>query len=456
MSLQLILGGSGAGKSTYLYSSIIEESINNPDTDYIIIVPEQYTMATQKRVVELHPRKGILNIDVISFERLAYRVFEEVGASDYPVLDDTGKNLIVRRILEQHKKELRFFSGNISNTGFVAEMKSVISEMLQYDITVDKIDEINKTVDNNSLLGMKLSDINVVYSGFRNFIKDNYITSEEILDLLCRKVQESEKLKDSVIALDGFTGFTPVQYRLIGLLLDICTDIKVALTIDTSEKVNVNEGIENLFYMTKDTVAHLYKICDEQHINIENAVMIDDDNTSRFKSSKELAFLEKNIFRAGSRHYNGEVNDIALYAGTTPKDELQYITGKILELTRLSGYRYSDIAVVTGDIGVYGKLAANIFSQNEIPFFLDQKRHITDNCLVEMITAVLDIIEKNYAYDSMFRYLRTGFTQLTRDEIDILDNYCLAVGIKGRKQWNNEWIRKFSTGREDPDLGLLI
>ena len=455
MSLQLILGGSGAGKSTYLYSSIIEESINNPDTDYIIIVPEQYTMATQKRVVELHPRKGILNIDVISFERLAYRVFEEVGASDYPVLDDTGKNLIVRRILEQHKKELRFFSGNISNTGFVAEMKSVISEMLQYDITVDKIDEINKTVDNNSLLGMKLSDINVVYSGFRNFIKDNYITSEEILDLLCRKVQESEKLKDSVIALDGFTGFTPVQYRLIGLLLDICTDIKVALTIDTSEKVNVNEGIENLFYMTKDTVAHLYKICDEQHINIENAVMIDDDNISRFKSSKELAFLEKNIFRAGSRHYNGQVNDIALYAGTTPKDELQYITGKILELTRLSGYRYSDIAVVTGDIGVYGKLAANIFSQNEIPFFLDQKRHITDNCLVEMITAVLDIIEKNYAYDSMFRYLRTGFTQLTRDEIDILDNYCLAVGIKGRKQWNNEWIRKFRTGREDTDLGLL-
>lgn len=72
-----------------------------------------------------------------------------------------------------------------------------------------------------------------------------------------------------------------------------------------------------------------------------------------------------------------------------------------------------------------------------------------------MITAVLDIIEKNYAYDSMFRYLRTGFTQLTRDEIDILDNYCLAVGIKGRKQWNNEWIRKFRTGREDTDLGLL-
>ena len=96
MSLQYIFGGSGAGKSTYLYNSIIKESIKNPLENYIIVVPEQYTMATQKRVVELHPRKGVLNIDVVSFERLAYKVFEEVGAADYPVLDDTGKNLIVQ------------------------------------------------------------------------------------------------------------------------------------------------------------------------------------------------------------------------------------------------------------------------------------------------------------------------------------------------------------------------
>ena len=101
-------------------------------------------MATQKRVVELHPRKGVLNIDVVSFERLAYKVFEEVGAADYPVLDDTGKNLIVRRVLEQNKKALRFFGSNISNTGFVSELKSVISEMLQYDISVDKLLDINK------------------------------------------------------------------------------------------------------------------------------------------------------------------------------------------------------------------------------------------------------------------------------------------------------------------------
>ena len=455
MSLQYIFGGSGAGKSTYLYNSIIKESIKNPLENYIIVVPEQYTMATQKRVVELHPRKGVLNIDVVSFERLAYKVFEEVGAADYPVLDDTGKNLIVRRVLEQNKKALRFFGSNISNTGFVSELKSVISEMLQYDISVDKLLDINKNVDNNSLLGMKLDDISLIYGGFKEFIKNNYITSEEILDLMCRKVTESLKIRGSVIAFDGFTGFTPVQYRLMAILLDMCKEVKVALTIDISEHVNINEGIESLFYMTKDTVAHLNRICDEGHINVDKVTVGEDIVLTRFAASKELAFLEKNIFRPGLRYYSGKVNDIVMYAGITPKDEIQYVSGEILKLTRLQGFRYNEIAVVTGDISVYGKLAANIFAQNDIPYFLDQKLHVTDNCLVEMITAVLDVIEKNYTYDSMFRYLRTGLTGLSDENIDILDNYCLAVGIKGRKQWSTQWCRKFRSSGITTDLNML-
>lgn len=455
MSLQYIFGGSGAGKSTYLYNSIIKESIKNPLENYIIVVPEQYTMATQKRVVELHPRKGVLNIDVVSFERLAYKVFEEVGAADYPVLDDTGKNLIVRRVLEQNKKALRFFGSNISNTGFVSELKSVISEMLQYDISVDKLLDINKNVDNNSLLGMKLDDISLIYGGFKEFIKNNYITSEEILDLMCRKVTESSKIRGSVIAFDGFTGFTPVQYRLMAILLDMCKEVKVALTIDISEHVNINEGIESLFYMTKDTVAHLNRICDEGHINVDKVTVGEDIVLTRFAASKELAFLEKNIFRPGLRYYSGKVNDIVMYAGITPKDEIQYVSGEILKLTRLQSFRYNEIAVVTGDISVYGKLAANIFAQNDIPYFLDQKLHVTDNCLVEMMTAVLDVIEKNYTYDSMFRYLRTGLTGLSDENIDILDNYCLAVGIKGRKQWSTQWCRKFRSSGITTDLNML-
>ena len=90
MSLQIVAGGSGAGKSTYIYSDVIEKSMKYPEKNYIVVVPEQYTMATQKKLVESHPRKGILNIDVVSFERLSYKVFDEIGGENHPVLDDTG------------------------------------------------------------------------------------------------------------------------------------------------------------------------------------------------------------------------------------------------------------------------------------------------------------------------------------------------------------------------------
>ena len=157
MSLQLILGSSGAGKSHYLYTHIIEESMKNPDRNYIVVVPEQYTMAIQKRLVSMHPRKGILNIDVVSFERLAYKVFEEVGEDNLEVLDDTGKNLIIKRVLEQNKDRLKYFGSNLSNTGFVSEMKSVISEMLQYDIKLCRMRQVQHTVNQREVQHFSIS-----------------------------------------------------------------------------------------------------------------------------------------------------------------------------------------------------------------------------------------------------------------------------------------------------------
>ncbi|MBQ4283647.1 MAG: helicase-exonuclease AddAB subunit AddB, partial [Lachnospira sp.] len=147
MALQLVCGGSGTGKSEYIYGDIIDKAIKNPGYNYIVVVPEQYTMATQKKLVNMHPNKGILNIDVVSFDRLAYKVFEEIGGENRPVLDDTGKNLIVRRVLENKKNELRFFGNTINKTGFVSEMKSVVSELLQYDIDDGRLTQLQTEIE---------------------------------------------------------------------------------------------------------------------------------------------------------------------------------------------------------------------------------------------------------------------------------------------------------------------
>lgn len=455
MSLQFITGGSGAGKSEYLSRLVCEESVRRPHDNFIVVVPEQYTMETQKKLVHMHSRKGILNIDVVSFERLAYKVFEELGGGNRPVLDDTGKNLIVRRVLEKEKKKLDYFGSSIEKTGFVSELKSVISELLQYGITPQQLGEIGENVKEKQQLSAKLKDIRLVYKEFMAFLSTNYITSEEILDVLCGLVEKSKLIAGSEIIFDGFTGFTPIQYKLMRLLLVYSKGIKISVTIDKKERPTGHEGWNNLFFMSKEMMNRLIAICEEEGINVDDTVCVDRDINYRYEGAKDLAYLERNLFRYKGGVYTGTPENIRIYEGSNPKEELQYIVSEILQLTRKESFRYRDIAVVTADLETYGKVAANMMKQNDIPAFLDYKRSVASNPYVEMLCSALEIVEKGYPYDTMFRYLRTGLTGISRHDIDMLENYCLAVGIRGSRAWHEPWKKKMKRSTYQPELETL-
>ena len=221
MSLQFIFGNSGSGKSHYLYQHIVEESVKHPEKNYLVLVPEQFTMQTQKDLCQAHPRGGIMNVDVLSFGRLAHRVFEELGQDDRPVLDDEGKNLVLRRIAGNYEEELTVLKGNLKKQGYISEVKSVVSEFTQYGVDFERLDEFMETLNPDSYLSYKLKDIRRVYEGFEDYLKERYITKEEMLDVLSSVVPDSRILKGSVVAMDGFTGFTPVQNRLLGELLRV-------------------------------------------------------------------------------------------------------------------------------------------------------------------------------------------------------------------------------------------
>ena len=220
MSLQLIYGPSGSGKSYTLYKKIIEQSIREPDREFIVIVPEQFTMQTQRELVELHPNRGILNIDVQSFLRLAWRIFEEVGVDTHTVLEDTGKNLLLRRVASRQKNDLTVLGRNFCKPGYISQVKSIISELKQYDVSLEELDEQLRSGKKDAL-SYKLQDIRNLYEGFQEELQGKYITSEEILEELCYVVKKSEILKGCVVALDGFTGFTPIQNKLLRELMHL-------------------------------------------------------------------------------------------------------------------------------------------------------------------------------------------------------------------------------------------
>ncbi len=217
--LRFILGASGSGKSEILFRELIDKAMDNPNKNYIILVPEQFTLETQKKVVTMHKCGAVANIDIVSFNRLSFRVFEELGIGNPDILDDTGKSLILRKVIASESRNLNIYRDKVHMHGFVEEMKSVISELYMYGIGLEKYKEIKEQVKGNRLVTEKLNDIEVIYQGFHQYIQDKYITKEELLDRFCQAVPDSKIIRESELYFDGFTGFTPVQNIPRGLPL---------------------------------------------------------------------------------------------------------------------------------------------------------------------------------------------------------------------------------------------
>ena len=319
MPLKFVFGPSGSGKSTYLYQHVIEESEKNPQENFIVLVPEQFTMQTQKDLVRMHPRHGIMNIDVLSFARLAYRVFEETGVKKIPVLDDEGKNLILRKIAGNYEDKLTVLKGNIKKLGYISEVKSVISEFTQYDIGEEELDDMIDSLDEESRLYYKLKDIRLLYDGFQDYLRERYITKEELLDVLSREVRESELLKNSTVVLDGFTGFTPVQNRLILELMKYCKGVWITVIMDERENPYSYRHPYQLFGLSKQMVTTLISLAREEHIAVGEPVCLYGYPVKRFEKNQELAFLERNIFRYGSGRYDKAVENLEIHAAGNPR-----------------------------------------------------------------------------------------------------------------------------------------
>ena len=454
MPLKFVFGPSGSGKSYYLYQHVIQESMKYPERNYIVLVPEQFTMQTQKDLVMMHERKGIMNIDVLSFARLAYRVFEETGGGGLPVLDDEGKNLILRKIAGDYESELKMLGGHMKKQGYISEVKSVISEFTQYDIGEDEIERVMESAGESSRLYYKLADIRLLYRGFTDYLREKYITKEELLDVLSREVEKSERLKNSTVVLDGFTGFTPVQDRLLGELMRHCREVIVTVTMDRRENPYVYEHPYQLFALSKQMVTSLLQIAKQNKIPVEESVELYDHVPWRFKEQEALAFLEKHLFRYGAGAYEKEQEQVKLHLAKNPREEAYAVAEQVRRMMREDRYRLRDIGVIVSDMDVYADHLKQAFIKYDIPFFMDHKRSILLNSFVEYIRSVLHMAEQSFSYESVFRFLRTNLAGFTYEEIDELENYVIGLGIKGYKHWQEKWTRKLK-GMAQEDLDKM-
>lgn len=457
MGLQFYFGGSGAGKSRRLHEDITAAAGREPSRNFLFLVPDQFTMQTQVDLVEASSCGGIMNIDVLSFGRLAHRIFEETGYGSKPVLDDTGKSLVLRKAAASLKEEMPVIGKNLNKIGYIHEVKSAISEFMQYGISSAQVGELAEFAKARGALYCKLKDLEVIYRGFVDYIQNRFITTEETLELLTKAVGKSKLISGSVIIFDGFTGFTPIQYRLIQELLTLTKRVIISITIDICENPFKIGGEQELFYLSKKTVCDLCRLAEKEHIKRTDDIYIENGPMSRFKDNKEQAHLEQRIFRYPLQPYEEECYNIHLMEAINPADEVRKVSICIKKLVLEEGYCYRDIAVVTGDLETYADFFEREAFAYDIPVFLDRTRGILLNPFIEYIRSALKIVLFDFSYETIFHFLRCGLADFTPQEIDRLENYVLARGIKGKKKWSQAFVRKVETkSQSDEEEQLLL
>ena len=430
MSLRIIYGRAGTGKSEYCYREIAEKI--KSDNQILIITPEQFSFTAEKKLMEAIDTNAVFNAEVVTLSRMAYRVINEIGGRTETNLSKCGKAMLIYSILNNNKKELKLIGKNDEN---VDMLDTAITEFKKHGISIEQLkQEIDKQED--IYLKNKLTDLSLVYEGFENQLSGKYIDETDLLTILAENIENTDMFNNQYIYIDEFAGFTKQEYQIIEKLILVANQVTVTICID---ELNIPKNPNtDIFYSNENTVNKLFEIAQNCGTKVEEIKL---ENKYRFKSN-ELKHLEENLYENRPCKYTNKVENIKLFLAKNQYSEIEEVAKNILKLVRDNGYRYKDISIITKNISNYSSLARAIFDKYDIPIFIDENRDLNQNIIIQYILSVLEIFTKNWSYESVFNYIKTGFSNIEEDEIFKLEKYCLKWGIK-----QNKWKKEFTYGK---------
>ena len=427
MGLRLVYGKSGAGKSTYIFNEI--KNLIKEDKKIYIITPEQFSFTAERELLNV-VNGAALNAEILTFNRMAYRVMNEVGGSTKTALSACGKAMLIYNILLNEKGNLNFLGKSDENIDLISTQ---ITEFKKHGVSVENLDEImNQSED--KYLKAKMADMRKVYNAFEETIKNRYIDENDVLTILAEQLPKTNIFENTLIYIDEFVGFTKQEYNIISILLKQAAKVSINICTDSLEESTSPDT--DIFYANKLTVQKILETAKDAGAQIENPIFMRDIH--RFET-EELEFLEKNLYAIPYQRYSKDVNNIKLFLANNPYSEIENIATNIVKLVKEQGYRYRDISIITKNLDTYSNLCKVIFNKYQIPVFIDEKKDLSQNIIVKYLLAILEVFAKNWSYESVFNYIKTGFLDITQEEIYEFENYCLKWDIKYSKWYKGEW-----------------
>lgn len=398
----------------------------------IMLVPEQATFQIEQALAATPQLEGFIRAHVFSFQRLAYHVSWELGGAAKPRISELGRLLALRKILRASKKDLTVLGKAAERKGFPQKLAAVMAEFKMYRIAPWDLDgsaQYFEAAAQSVPLQDKLRDLSILYRAWEDFLSGRCQDMEDCLTALAEHIPRSSFMRRATVWIDGFKGFTPQEFYVIEQMMRTA-DVHICLCLDAAEKAAAAQET-SVFHIVWKTWQKLLRIAGESDQAV-SYIELAGDPPPRFAAAPALAHLESHFFTHPCKVYAEEMQQqMELVCAANPRAEIEAVARRIRELCRTSGLRYRDIAVLLRDMSLYSELIATVFADYEIPVFLDEKRSVLHHPLAELMRSALEIVSGNWGYDAVFRYLKTDLTGLNRNDIDMLENYVLAHGIRG-------------------------
>lgn len=461
--LEIISGRAGTGKTWYALEKIKEELLSNPmGPAIILLLPEHMTYKLERQLANLladaAPGKGFSRCYVYGFRRFAYQILQETGGGLEPGLTELGRHLLLKQILDRRAaaKELQAFQRAARQRGFVGELGDIINELKGYCLPPETLRQVSQQVQDDRL-GKKLQDMALIYEDFNQAMAGKYNDGKDILQKLLVKLPESQLLQGAELWLDGFQFFNPLEKQLLSQLLELCSNMHVMLTLDHA---SLTEGRavgqlhqEDLFYRSLATRNYLLQLAQEKQVGVSEGFL---QQTKRyFVPALKALEAQWQVLGPQPVQQPQTAENIKIVEAATQRLELEAMAADMVRLVREQGYHWHDIGILVREQDTYGPLLEMVLQEYRIPFFSDQKRQCVHHPLAELLRSALQLCSSpgGWHYENIFRCLKTGFFQLSRDNLDLLENYVLEFGLRGQKRWCQEEKWSFSHSHSLEDAG---
>lgn len=432
--LNFIFGRSGTGKTEYIINHLCSLAQNGEDK-LLLIVPEQHSFSAERKIIDKIGEKLAHNIEVLSFSRMADAIFRHSGGFPQTPVNDGMKSVFMSLAIRECRDNLSLYQNQLGKPDFIPIILNTIDEMKSCALSSEALSAFSAAA-NNETLKQKLSDAALLSATYNALLGNAYSDPLDNLTLIYNKLLKDNIFKSSIIALDGFSGFTRQELMIIEVLLSGAKELYVTLCGSKKDFYSNSE----LFRITNETRKSITQIAKKNFIQI--ATPIELNKNHRFHNNS-LCILEKNIYSYSPVKDENDSAGVTIYQGVTIYDECRFVSSEIKRLVTECGYKYSDIAVIARDLAPYRGILSRAFDKNNISYFMENPQPLTRQPLIIYVLSALECICSGFSSESVFKMLKTGYSPLNDDEIFELENYSYVWGINGSK-----WLSPFTQNPE--------